>query len=814
MNSREDSKAMVGLPDAALLGTDTPGRGFFRDKNSGVRMFQSALITGPYRQTTGRKSIEVDITGHVRVNTSETRARQVLQLLLDQLLEQRKATNSETRKAQIASHVINEVCQEFNQAFDLAPDEAKLAEQHRIADEEVQRLLHNISQLDTSQQSEAEAVEQQITIAASQITDRLRGDRDQRSEMELIAASMTAALGERYAAVHYRIWAEPLPAILPLADMPQYVSVAASDPQARPRSDGWLDVPYGLIDSPEEARYDLLSTDLAGAGGNLFVLGSQGSGKTTLLQTIAIALAHAHSPSDLWFYIIDNAGNGLGMHKNLPHLAHALSPRDHLLIERLFTEIQDQIEARRSHFQHHGVANIIQYREAHARQPKQIPAPPPAIVVLIDSFADLVSHNEQISDVFTALMRECRAFGIYFVVTAMTVREVGQRAGNFETRIALRLNSESDSTEHIGKDYASKLIKPEQAGRAFVRSSPRPREAQIALPALQIRAKATAAEASAEADAVAYSDLAGEISSSLDMVAKKWQSALAAHPDRAPRSLRLLPTSVDLESLIQQLPPKPAGLLPLGTDGLTLQPLLWNLDQTAHLLITGALRSGKSSLLRTLLSGLARRFTPGQAEVILVDYTLRALHDFEQLPHTRRFSALSVGKETRDVVLVTEREELQAVFQQLSGEFAERMALLRRSQPIPRRTILVIHNWDLVAQDSPAPSTSMIDSFIRRGSDLGVHCVLSYSSTDSSVNSSPTLMKAIRTSCAEIIVGRLPDNNMPSAIKSRFKSVLASDMPPGRGFVLETSQQPRLAQFAYAAPDQIAAQLATMMPTK
>ncbi|NTW03749.1 MAG: hypothetical protein HGA19_21165, partial [Oscillochloris sp.] len=44
---------------------------------------------------------------------------------------------------------------------------------------------------------------------------------------------------------------------------------------------------------------------------------------------------------------------------------------------------------------------------------------------------------------------------------------------------------------------------------------------------------------------------------------------------------------------------------------------------------------------------------------------------------------------------------------------------------------------------------------------------------------------------------------------------LASDMPPGRGFVLETSQQPRLAQFAYAAPDQIAAQLATMtMPTK
>ncbi len=34
VNSHEDSKAMVGIPDAAMLGTDTPGRGFFRDKNS------------------------------------------------------------------------------------------------------------------------------------------------------------------------------------------------------------------------------------------------------------------------------------------------------------------------------------------------------------------------------------------------------------------------------------------------------------------------------------------------------------------------------------------------------------------------------------------------------------------------------------------------------------------------------------------------------------------------------------------------------------------------------------------------------------
>lgn len=810
VNSREDSKAMVGLPDAAMLGTDTPGRGYFRDKNSGVRMFQSALITAPYRPSVGRKSFEVDITGHVRVNTSETRARQMLQILLDQLLEQLKGTFSEARMQQIIGEATAEICAQFNLAFDLEPDAEQLAEQRQIADEEIRRLLSSVTRLDPNQRNEAEAIEEQISITASQTTDRLRGDSDQRSEIEVIAAGMIDAMGERYAAARYRIWAEPLPAILPLADMPQYTRLAAGEPAARPR-DTWLDVPYGLLDNPEDARYDLLRTDLAGAGGNLFVLGSQGSGKTTLLQTVVIALAYAHSPADLWFYIIDNAGNGLGMRDKLPHLAQALAPRQHLLIERLLVEIQDQIENRRSHFQHYGVANIVQYRERRARQPEQIPDPPPAIVVVIDSFYDLVSQNDQITDVFRSLMRECRAYGIYFVITASAVRDVGQLSANFETRIALRLNSEGDSAEQIGKDYASKLIKPEQAGRAFVRSSPRPREAQIALPSLQIRAGASPAATSAEETEVAYSDVASEIATSLDMVAEKWQAAPAMRPDRAPRPLRLLPTSADLAPLMRQISPTPAARVPLGIDGATLQPLPWNLDQTAHLLVTGALRSGKSSLLRALLAALAQRFTPDQAEVILVDYTLRALRDFEQLPHTRRFSGLSVGKDTREVALVTEKEELVAVIEQLKGEFAERLALLRHNQPIPRRTILVIHNWDLVAQDNPI--TSALDTYVRRGSDLGVHCMLSY--TDPSTTSGPSLLRAIRTSFAEIVVGRPPSDSAPytAAIRNRFKSVLASDMPPGRGFVLETGQPPRLAQLVYADPDQIAARLAAMIPT-
>ncbi len=813
VNSREDSKAMVGLPDAALLGTDTPGRGFFRDKNSGVRMFQSALITAPYRPVIGRKSVEVDTTGHVQVNTSETRARQILQTLFDQLVEQLKATISDVRQSQIIAQTVDAICTQFNQAFELAPSADTQAEQRRIASEAVTHLRQSLAQLqfDPSQISEAEAVERQIITAARQATDRLRGDREQRSEIELVAARMiaTPGMGARYAAKRYRIWAEPLPAILPLAAMPQHAPPAPVTPGSRPH-ELWLDVPYGLVDCPEEARYDQLTTDLAGAGGNLLVLGASGSGKTTLLHTVILALANAHSPADLWFYLIDSTGGGLGLREKLPHLAHALAPRQHLLIERLLAEIQDQLEERRELFQHHGVASLSLYRERRASKPDQTPPAPPALVVVIDNLAELTSQNDLILDVLRSLMRECRAYGIYFIVTAYTIRDVGQLIANFETRIALRLNSEGDSAELIGKDYASKLIKPEQAGRAFLRGAPRPREAQIALPALLARAEGGVAAASAEATAVAYSDVAREIERSITIVSARWQAAMRATPTRAPRPLRLLPTTCDLSPLLVALPTTLIAAVPLGIDSSTLQPLPWNLEQTAHMLVTGALRSGKSSLLRTLLAAVAQRFTPEQAEVILVDYSLRALRDFEQLPHTRRFSGLSVGKETRDIVLVTEKDELVAVIQQLNGELSERLARLRQGLPIKRRTIIVIHNWDLVAQDNPI--TTALDTYVRRGSDIGVHCIASYTSSESSISSGPSLMKAIRTSCAEIVVGRPPEGALAQTIKGRFKSVLASDMPIGRGFVLETGQPPRLVQLAYADADQLAAVIAVPPP--
>lgn len=802
VNSREDSRAMVGLPDAALLGTDTPGRGYFRDKNSGVRLFQSALITGLYRPSAGHSSRHVDVTGHVRTNTSETRALQMLQAHLDTLHERLRGLVIEAQRAQVIERALEEVISQLDHIFERTPDAARANAERQLLGGEVRRLLTAISQLPSldSPDAEAEAIDQQIRHSARQIVDQLLGEREQISEIRLIIRQMVATRGAGYAAQRFPIWEDPLPNTLPLALLSDRVRHNGGQPAGAQA--GWLDVPYGLVDRPERAQYELLRTDLAGSGGNLLAVGASGSGKTTLLHTIILALADTHSPTDLWFYIIDSAGAGLGLREKLPHLADVILPRNYLLVERLLIELQDQVEARRALFAQHGVSSLSQYREQRARGSAHLPPPPPALVVVIDNLAELTGSNEQAGEILKTLMREGRAYGIYFLVTAYAIRDLGGLLPAFETRLALHLNSDEDSHTLIGKDYASRLISPDEPGRAFLRGSPRPQEVQIALPAL--RAKEVSGQITHSEDTVvAYSDLSLEVERSLAAIQARWSGG-AFDEDRLPRRLKLLPAAIDLAALLAIARPI-VGVCaaPIGIDGASLQPLTWSLEHTAHMLVTGGPRSGKSSLLCTVAAALADRYPDGSIELVLVDYSLRALRDLEPLSIVRRFDGIAVGpgKEQRDISIAADKEELIAVLEALKADLSERLQDLRRGLPVRRRTVLIIDSWDLVSQDNP--STALIDTFVRRGSDIGMHCLIAY--TDPSAATSGTLMRAARSNYLEVVVGRPVFETAPyaGAIARRFKGVLAGEMPQGRAFVLETGQI-RLAQLAFAGPNQIA----------
>ncbi len=92
----------------------------------------------------------------------------------------------------------------------------------------------------------------------------------------------------------------------PLTDSPPLVAVLQ---QAGTRVA--LTVPIGLVDRPFEQRRELLVAQLAGAAGNVAVVGGPRSGKSTALQTLVLALADTHDPRDVQVYCLDFGGGAL-----------------------------------------------------------------------------------------------------------------------------------------------------------------------------------------------------------------------------------------------------------------------------------------------------------------------------------------------------------------------------------------------------------------------------------------------------------------------------------------------------------------------
>ena len=90
-----------------------------------------------------------------------------------------------------------------------------------------------------------------------------------------------------------------------------------------------LTVPIGLVDSPFEQRRDPLVAQLAGAAGNVAVVGGPRSGKSTALRTLIVALARAHDPGDVQFYCLDFGGGALSALLPLPHVGVGCRPTRH-----------------------------------------------------------------------------------------------------------------------------------------------------------------------------------------------------------------------------------------------------------------------------------------------------------------------------------------------------------------------------------------------------------------------------------------------------------------------------------------------------
>ncbi|MFW5474612.1 FtsK/SpoIIIE domain-containing protein [Knoellia sp. CPCC 206450] len=157
----------------------------------------------------------------------------------------------------------------------------------------------------------------------------------------------------------------------------------------------------------------------------------------------------------------------------------------------------------------------------------------------------------------------------------------------------------------------------------------------------------------------------------------------------------------------------------------------WTIDLASdgpHLLVGGTTGSGKSELLRTLVTSLALECSPEDVSFVLVDYKGgSAFGECADLPHTvGSVTNLDEGLAARALLSlgaeITRRERLLAESGARDFEEHRRLAGSGSGSPLPR-LVIVVDEFRLLAEDLP----DFVDGVVGLaavGRSLGVHLVL------------------------------------------------------------------------------------------
>jgi S-DNA-T family DNA segregation ATPase FtsK/SpoIIIE len=573
----------------------------------------------------------------------------------------------------------------------------------------------------------------------------------------------------------------PVPAVFGLAGLLGLGDPRDVDPRVtwRPRSPrDRLRLPIGLDPHGRPVELDLKESAEGGMGPHGLVIGATGSGKSELLRTLVTGLAVTHSSETLNLALIDFKGGATfaGM-AELPHTCAVITnlSDDLTLVDRMADAINGEVLRRQELLRSAGnFASVRDYERA--REGGADLAPLPSLLLIIDEFSELLSSRPEFIDLFVMIGRLGRSLAIHLLLASQRLEEGRLRGleAHLSYRIGLRTFSAAESRTVLGVPDAYHL--PAVPGSAYLKSDTdtlqRLKAAYVsgALPARAGGPEAPAAPGRRvlpfslapveDAEAPTFPPAEPERSDRLTAPpAGTGETIMSAMVDRlvgnGPAAHRIwLPPLAEPSALDQLLPPlgvdAERGLCPVGWTGngrlsvpvaIVDKPfeqrrdLLW-VDLAGaggHLLVLGAPQSGKSTLLRTLVTSLALTHTPAEAQFFLLDMGGGALGPVAGLPHVSGHAGRRDAERCRRVVaevtsLLNQREQFFAAHGIESiAEFRRRRAELTESGGEGREfgdVFLVVDDWTTLREQDDQLEAA-ITRLALRGLGFGIHVVIS-----------------------------------------------------------------------------------------
>ncbi|MEV4599563.1 type VII secretion protein EccCa [Amycolatopsis sp. NPDC049253] len=565
-----------------------------------------------------------------------------------------------------------------------------------------------------------------------------------------------------------------LTALLNIKDVHTFDIAAQWRPRAVQRAR--MSVPIGVTEEGEIVELDLKESAQGGMGPHGMLIGATGSGKSELLRTLVLGLAATHSSEILNFVLVDFKGGAtfLGMDR-LPHTSAMITNlADELpLVDRMQDSLNGEMVRRQEQLRASGYPSLYEYEKARAAG-EQL-APMPTLFLVVDEFSELLSAKPEFMELFVSVGRLGRSLGVHLLLASQRLDEgrIHRVEGHLSYRIALRTFSSMESRSVIGVGSAYEL--PSEPGNGFLKIDTtnlvRFKAAYVSGPVPAGNGEGHADAARVSREVVPFFTQARPSRFIIrddepDAGEKKMSDvdALDAAPtgptladvfvDRltgagpAARQVWLPPLaeSPSLDSLLPSVLPDPVrGMsvqdpahhgrlrVPMGMIDRPFEQvrelLMADLSSAAgHVAVVGGPKTGKSTIVRTLVLALAMTHTPQEVQFYGLDFGGGGIMSINGLPHVGSVATrLERDRVVRTIEEISQiMEYRENVFSERGVESMEVYRQLRRRGQIDDPfgdVFLVIDGWYSLKNDY-SELEQKIGELASRGLSFGIHVVI------------------------------------------------------------------------------------------
>ncbi|WP_378737245.1 type VII secretion protein EccCa [Nocardia brasiliensis] len=571
----------------------------------------------------------------------------------------------------------------------------------------------------------------------------------------------------------HEVWLPPL-------DESPTVDMLLPDPDWRSpvNRHGQLWMPIGVIDKPYEQRRDVLTIQLAGAQGNIAVVGGPQSGKSMTLRTIVMAAAATHTPEQVQFYCLDFGGGSLSSLNGIPHVGSVAGRLDSDRVRRTLAELTTLLRQREERFTELGIESMTDFRrrkyaqlEARLINGTEAAANDPLaadqfgdVFLVIDGYAALREEFDTLEPQINAIAAQGLSYGIHLIIAAARWMEIRPAVKDqIGTRLELRLGDPTDS--EMGRRTAA-LVPVGRPGRGL---TPDELHMLIALPRL---------------------DSDSDPHTVIDGVASAKTQLAELYPGRQAPEVRMLPQKIERDDVLEiaraygvQLGP---GKVVVGLGEDELEPFVLDFDAEPHFMFFADVECGKTTFLRNIAMGIAENSTPEQAKIILIDYrrTMLGVVDPDRL------AGYSTSSQTSGPMMA---ELARFMSKRIPGSDITPQELRERSWWTGPEIFVLVDDYDMVVTGTN-PLVALLE-YLPQARDIGLHLIVTRRTGGVSRALYDHVLGGMKNMSVDTLIGSGPRDE-----GKIIGDVRPSKLPPGRGTLVSRSRGQEMVQIAYLPP--------------